>query len=73
MQRLSSLSTEGLSVRISTEFSPAHRATFSGRATVVVESGDFQGRSYPTAAEMRALAGALLTAAAQVELPPVEA
>jgi len=67
MSRLSSTSTEGLSVRINTEFQPAHREFYAGRAHVVLESGDCTVNVFPTGTEMRILAADLIAAADQVE------
>lgn len=71
--KLSSMSSEGLTVHTKTEFQPSTAEFFRGRAQLTMDSGVAHVIVFPTAAEMRALAGELLTAAAQVELQPVGA
>jgi hypothetical protein len=66
---LSSISKEGLVVRLGTEYSPSHREVFAGRATLIMETGISCLQLYPTAAELRELAGELLTAADRVDPP----
>lgn len=67
MLQLSSVSKEGVHVRMSTSFSPAHREVFKGRAHLTIQTGDCCLDTYPTAGDMRALAAELNAAADRVE------
>lgn len=67
MLKLSSVSREGVAFDVYTDHQDSHREFLKGRATVVMRSGDCTLQTYPTAADLRALAAELIAAADRVE------
>lgn len=65
--QLSSISGEGVHVRLNTTFSPAYAAVYKGRAMLVMETGECTMTLFPTASELRAMAAELTAAADRVE------